>query len=350
MRCREVAGTLHSAFPTCIETIGNYLSCTFLPVESFASMDWTHLSWCVARFRRSHLLTYLFLMTNKRQKTVLITGCSEGGIGDALAQQFHIAGYHVFATARDIITLANLFPGIEKLALDVTSDNIKECVKEVSRLTDGTLDMLVNNAGVGYIMPLSDADLHTSRQVFEINVFARLAVTQAFLPLILKSKGVIVNQSSIASVVNSPMQGIYSASKAAAAMLNDTLRIELKPFGVKVIELKSGLVHTNFLKNSMGSVQLPKSSIYSIAKREVEEKLQGSFYLDGAMKRDEYAKQVVAELMKDNPPIRIWKGGKTYEAWVASSIAPTIAFDRALAEMGALGVVAKRVTEREERE
>ena len=295
--------------------------------------------------------TYLvFLMTNNRQKTVLITGCSEGGVGDALAQRFHIAGYRVFATARDTKKLINLFPGIEKLALDVTSDNIKDCVKEVSRLTDGKLDMLVNNAGIGYIMPLSDADLHTAREVFEVNVFAQLAVTQAFLPLILKSKGVIVNQTSIASVINSPMQGIYNASKAAAAMLNDTLRLELEPFGVKVIELKGGLVGTNFFENSMRTARLPKGSIYSIAKREVEEKLRGSQYANGAIARDEYARQVVAELTKDNPPLRIWKGGKAYEAWIASTIAPSMATDRVLAHLGALDVVARRVKEREEKD
>lgn len=289
-------------------------------------------------------------MTDTPQKTVLITGCSEGGLGDALAQRLHIAGYRVIATARDTNKLVNLFPGIEKLGLDVTSDNIEDCVEQVSELTGGTLDMLINNAGAGYIMPLSDADLQKTRHVFELNVFAQLAVTQAFLPLILKSKGTIINQTSIASVINSPLQGIYSASKAAAAMLNDTLRAELKPFGVKVIELKSGLVKTNFLRNQAGGTHLPRNSTYNIARPEVEAKLSGADYSDGAISRDEYAKQVVAELIKDKPPVRIWKGGKAYEAWLASNFAPTKVPDRALAYVGALDVVAQKVKEREEKE
>lgn len=255
------------------------------------------------------------------------------------------------ATARDPNKLINLFPGVEKLGLDVTSpEGIQESVQEVSKLTDGTLDMLVNNAGVGYMMPLSDADLHTTRHVFELNVFSQLAVIQAFLPLILKCKGMIVNQTSIASVINSPMQGIYNASKAAAAMLNDTLRAELKPFGVKVIDLKSGLVETNFLENQLGSARLPRNSIYNIAEQEVEEKLLGRDYLDGAIARDEYAKQVAAELTTDNPPARIWKGGKAYEAWAACTFAPITAADRALAYVGALDVVAQRVKERKDEE
>jgi 1-acylglycerone phosphate reductase len=289
-------------------------------------------------------------MTEPLQKTVLITGCSEGSLGDALAQRFHIEGYRVFATARNTNLLINLFPGIEKLGLDVTSDNINDCVDEVSKLTGGTLDMLVNNAGIGYIMPLSDADLQTSRQVFELNVFAQLAVTQAFLPLILKSKGTIVNQTCIASVINSPLQGIYSASKAAAAMLNDTLRAELKPFGVKVIELKSGLVKTNFLKHQVGSGHLPKGSIYNIARPEVKAKLLGADYSDNAISRDEYAKEVVAELVKDSPPTKVWKGGKATEAWLATTFALSTVPDRALAYVGALDVVADRVKDKEDRE
>lgn len=200
------------------------------------------------------------------------------------------------------------------------------------------------------MMPLSDADLNTSRQIFDLNVFGQLAVTQAFLPLILKSKGVIVNQTGIASVLKSPLQGIYSASKAAAAMLNDTLRIELEPFGVKVIDLKTGLIESNFLRNQARHAHLPGDSIYNIAQDEVEEKLLGRDYAVDAMNRDEYAKEVVAELLSDNPSARIWKGAKATEAWAASTFAPFIVADRALACVGALDVVAERVKEREAEE
>ena len=87
-------------------------------------------------------------------KTVLITGCSEGGIGDALAQEFHLKGLRVFATARNLTKVEHLKArGIEILKLDVTStDSIKTAVAEVEKLTGGKLDILVNNAGMGMLL------------------------------------------------------------------------------------------------------------------------------------------------------------------------------------------------------
>jgi 1-acylglycerone phosphate reductase len=85
------------------------------------------------------------------KKSVLITGCSEGGIGDALAQEFHNKGLHVFATARDLAKVAHLkVLGLEILQLDVTSqESIQNTVDEVQKATGGKLDFLVNNAGSG---------------------------------------------------------------------------------------------------------------------------------------------------------------------------------------------------------
>ena len=74
-------------------------------------------------------------------------------------------------------------------------------------------------------------------------------MTQASLPLLIKSRGIIVNQTSISSVTNVPWNGIYNASKSAMAMLTDTLRLELEPFGVKVLELKTGAVESGFYEN-----------------------------------------------------------------------------------------------------
>ena len=89
-------------------------------------------------------------------RTILITGCSDGGLGAALAIAFHKRGNRVFATARNTAKMASLkAAGIDTLALDVLSDDsIKACVEQVSSLTGGSLDMLVNNAGAGYSMPL----------------------------------------------------------------------------------------------------------------------------------------------------------------------------------------------------
>src|ERR1700712_3541828 len=122
-------------------------------------------------------------MSDSKRK-VLITGCSDGGLGAALAIAFHDAGLHVYATARNPAKLAEVTShGIETLTLDVLSDDsIAACV---SKLTD--LDILVNNAGAAYSMPVSDLSIPESKKLFDLNVWSHIAVTQAFLPLLLKS-------------------------------------------------------------------------------------------------------------------------------------------------------------------
>jgi 1-acylglycerone phosphate reductase len=87
----------------------------------------------------------------------------------------------------------------------------------------------------GYSMPLLDAELDGVRKLFELNVFAVLGTTQAFAPLLLKSKGTVVNISSVACFHPLPWQGAYCATKGAQTQISDTLRLELEPFGVKVI-------------------------------------------------------------------------------------------------------------------
>jgi 1-acylglycerone phosphate reductase len=242
-----------------------------------------------------------------RKRNVLITGCSDGSLGAALAIAFHEAGLHVVATARNPAKLNQLEArGIETLTLDTLSDSsIAECVSKVTEL-----DILVNNAGSGYAMPVADVSIDEARKCFDLNVWSYIAVSQAFLPLLLKSKGTIVNQTSIASVCNLPFQAAYNASKAAMAAFSDTMRRELKPFGITVVDLKTGNVKTNFFGNQRNAtpVVLPKGSIYEPAKDEVEKTLRGERYEGMGMPAEKWAKGVVHDLLKANPPSVIWRG------------------------------------------
>ena len=257
-----------------------------------------------------------------RPKTVLITGCSDGGLGSALALAFANSPnnhYHVLATARNPTKLSHLHdnPNITLLTLDVLSEaSIQSCLRSVSvsvsaQPGSGSLDMLINNAGTGLLSPLSDIkDLDACRRNFDLNVWAALAVTQAFLPLLIKSRGVVVMNSSVASVVPVPGMGVYGASKAALAMLTDTLRLEVAPFGVRVVELKTGSVESKFHENG-GTVVLPADSLYAPVKRDMEALMNGTSHEDQSRRMDAgvWAEQVVAQLVRPNPPAKVWKGG-----------------------------------------
>jgi 1-acylglycerone phosphate reductase len=240
-------------------------------------------------------------------RTVLITGCSAGGLGHGLALAFHARGLKVIATARTPSKMAELASeGITTLPLDVlSSDSITTCLSAVSVLTSGRLDMLINNAGGGYNVPVSDIDVTKGKELFDLNVWSYITITQAFLPLILAAKGMIVNNTSISSVEPTPFSSVYHASKAAAAMFSDHMRLELKPFGVRVVDLKTGCVHTNFHGNRSDDSRLRKGSIYEPIREEAEKAIAARHFSE----REElgvWAEGVVRELLMTDPPARVW--------------------------------------------
>lgn len=249
------------------------------------------------------------------KKTVLITGCSDGGLGAALAIAFHDAGLHVIATARNPSKVSNIAAmGIETLTLDVLSDSsIASCVSKVSRL-----DILVNNAGVTYGTPVSDLCIEKAKELFDVNLWAYITVTQAFLPLLLRSRGVIVNQSSAASVVAIPFQSVYNASKAAVSMFSNTQRLEFEPFGIRVVDLKTGYVKSNLNFHTEDFQGLPKSSIYDPAKQAAERSMRGDGLVELGIPAEKWAKQVVNDLLEKKPPSNIWRGNSAFLAWIGT--------------------------------
>lgn len=255
-------------------------------------------------------------MSNSR-RTVLITGCSDGGLGAALALSFHRAGLHVYATARDTSKMTNIKKaGIETLSLDVLSQtSINICVSKLPHL-----DILVNNAGGGLIMSISDLGISQARNLFDLIVWAPIAVTQAFLPLLLKSKGIVVNNTSVASTMGLPFQGTYSASKAAIAMFSDALRLEMQPFGVTVIDLKTAAVQSNFFENHKKQIgsSLPEDSIYAPAKAAAEKIMSGDMMSSTGMPSPLWADQVVKDLLKKKPSPKIWRGAQAMLSWLGT--------------------------------
>ncbi|KAI2630907.1 NAD(P)-binding protein [Hypoxylon sp. NC1633] len=246
---------------------------------------------------------------SEAKRSVLITGCSNGGAGAALAIALHKAGLHVYATARNPDKMAHLSSlGIETLTLDVQSESsIAACVSQLS-----SLDMLVNNAGGVLSMPIVDVNITEAKLHFDLNLWAQIAVTQAFMPLLLKSPNpVVVIHSSLSVPRVIPLLGMYSCAKAALAKFGDILRFELRPFGVKVVELRTGAVRSNAVRNMQAAAiqTLPKGFIYEPARQELEVMMQQEWMnTDKAMPSQPWADLVVRDLLKKNPSRIIWKG------------------------------------------
>lgn len=140
-------------------------------------------------------------------KSILITGCSAEGIGAALALVLAQRGHHVFATARNIDKIPDGLKGLSNvtaLPLDVAdATSVTAAARAVTESGRG-LDVLVNNAGVGYVLPVLDIDINAAQRLFDVNLWGPLRMIQVFADLLVASRGRIVNVSSSASVVNSP--------------------------------------------------------------------------------------------------------------------------------------------------
>lgn len=251
------------------------------------------------------------------QKTVLITGCSPGGIGHAIAREFHSKGFRVFATARKTTTIQDLATlGIETLSLEATSqESIQSLLHEVQTRTSGRLDILVNNAGRNYTVPATDVELPEIRATFETNVFAVMMLCQAFAPLLIETQGTIVQIGSLAAIMPYVFGSVYNASKAALHSYSNTLRVELAPFGVRVCTIVTGGVKSNIARTSR---ELPEDSIYLPLKREYGERLTHS--QANGVPNEEYARTVVAQVLKGKDTV--WAGGKAWLVWFLSQFFP----------------------------
>jgi NAD(P)-dependent dehydrogenase (short-subunit alcohol dehydrogenase family) len=185
------------------------------------------------------------------QKAVVVTGASTG-IGRAIALALDANGYTVFAGVRKeedgraLMTEAS--DALTPLLLDVTDDDaIANSVASVGEETGGRLFGLVNNAGLSLNGPLELLPVSEIRKLFEVNVVGLLAVTRCFIPLLRKARGRLINISSGHGLLAIPDKSVYAASKFAVQAISDSLRLELRPFGVSVSNLVVGKVDTAVL-------------------------------------------------------------------------------------------------------
>lgn len=180
-------------------------------------------------------------------RVVLVTGASSG-IGEAIAARLAKDGHQVFGTSRKVGRAPQ--GGVEMLALDVCSDaSVQACVEALLRKA-GRIDALVSNAGYLLSGAIEEATLEEARAQLETNFFGLVRMVKAVLPAMRQARlGHIVAVSSLAGLVAVPFWGFYTASKFAVEGYMETLRHELKPFGILVAMVEPGVIHTPFYEN-----------------------------------------------------------------------------------------------------
>jgi len=188
-------------------------------------------------------------MSLDRDAVWLITGCSTG-FGRELARILLDRGNKVVVTARKVSAVTDLVSGHEEtalaLSLDVTRpDDIRAATKAALERF-GRIDVLVNNAGFGYLAAVEEGDETDIREMFEANVFGLAAMTRAVLPSMRgRRSGAIVNISSMGGLVSFPGIGYYNASKYAVEGLSEALAQEVEPLGIKVLIVEPGPFRTD---------------------------------------------------------------------------------------------------------
>ncbi len=247
----------------------------------------------------------------------LISGCSTG-IGRAIATAALEHGDRVAVTARRTDAVADLvdaFPDTSTaFALDVTDrEQIEETVRGVEAAFGG-IDVLVNNAGYGYMAALEEGEDDRVRAMFDTNFFGAVDLTKAVLPgMRARGSGHVINISSMTGLVANPPNVYYSASKFALEAVTEELAKEVAPFGIRVCAVEPGAVRTDWSLRSMQESETPIDA-YSetVGQRKQLIKLAGDKF-PGDPRKVAAAVLMLAGL--DDPPLRLALGRDVFKAY-----------------------------------
>lgn len=233
-------------------------------------------------------------------KVIVITGAS-AGIGRATALMLQEQGNIVYnLSRRETLDFKYIKTDITKI------DEIKVAIETINK-NEGRIDVLINNAGMGISGAIENTDLDDVNRLFAVNFFGAFNVTKEVLPIMRKQQsGTIINISSAASKFPLPFQSFYSASKAAISSFSDALRLELKPFNIKVSAIMPGDVKTEFtnsrVKNKSDDPVYAARIDKSVSMMEKDEQ--------NGMLPTEIAKKIIRTINKKNPPPYVTPGFK----------------------------------------
>jgi NAD(P)-dependent dehydrogenase (short-subunit alcohol dehydrogenase family) len=252
--------------------------------------------------------------SNRKQyngRIALITGGTDG-LGRAAAVMLAERGYRVFAGGRNAERIA----GLQQLAderklpltameLDVCDDaSVDRAVTKIEK-SAGTVDVLVNNAGIAIAAVMEEITLADLRKQYETNFFGLVRMAQRVLPgMRRKLSGRIINMSSIAGKLTSPLFGPYSSSKHAVEAISDAMRLEVYPFGIQVVLIEPGYIHTSMSRNAgelssayaKGAEQSPYKGVYQGFLNAWGKTTKSSHYTP------EDCARVVVRAIEDEPP------------------------------------------------
>ncbi|XP_010422903.1 PREDICTED: NADPH-dependent 1-acyldihydroxyacetone phosphate reductase-like [Camelina sativa] len=255
---------------------------------------------------------------DESRPVVLITGCAQGGIGHALASEFTEKGCRVVATSLLLSTMMDLEQDSRFFVKELDVQSEQNVSKVVSEVIDkfGRIDVLVNNAGVQCVGPLAEIPFAAMENTFNTNVYGTMRMIQAVVPhMVSKKKGKIVNVGSVTVMAPGPWAGVYTATKAAIHALTDTFRLELRPFGIDVINVVPGGVRTNIANTAVASFnKMPELKLY----KPYEEAIRERAFISQRMKptpAETFAKDIVAAVLKKNPPA--WFSSGRYSTLMA---------------------------------
>ncbi len=237
-------------------------------------------------------------------KVVLVTGASSG-IGKSIANFLHEKGYKVYGTSRNPKDLENF--SFKLIALDVLKvATIKSAVENIIK-KEGKLDVLVNNAGMGITGPIEDTPTEEMRSVFNTNLFGAVDVMKAVLPQMRKQKsGTIINVTSIAGYMGLPFRGLYSASKGALELVTEATSMEVKNFGINVVNVAPGDFATNIAAGRYHTPVFENSAYKDVYQANLD--LMDA-HVDSGMDPIEMAKTVYKIINTKKPKIHYKVGG-----------------------------------------
>ncbi|MET1076850.1 MAG: SDR family oxidoreductase [Pseudomonas sp.] len=261
---------------------------------------------------------------------VLITGCSSG-IGRALADAFYAAGYRVWATARKTEDLSSLAAaGFTAVQLDVNDPlGCEQLASRLSAEVEG-LDVLINNAGYGAMGPLFDGGVAALQRQFETNVFAVIGVSRALFPLLRARRGLVVNIGSVSGVLVTPFAGAYCASKAAVHALSDALRLELAPFGIRVMEVQPGAIASQFGANASQRAEqlIDERSPWWPLREGIRARARAS--QDNPTPASELARDLLKAVHKSKPPRLLRLGNGSRALPLLAALVPKAVLEKVL--------------------